>query len=341
MRRLSFAGLALVLAFGFQATADSPSASGLSAASNPEGERSEKGVVKASALRLRSGPSTRRRTLRILKRGTSMKVIGRQGNWLRVEVAGRTGYVYKKHVKVSTAPKPETSVEIVKITTPGIVGMLRGESGGGSSEEARHGTPSSGTESSGVLRSSNASRSESASHSSSARTINLPLGASEPVPGARTGGSVPGIRKIAASRSNYTRRSSRRITKIVLHTIEGSEDAGISWFRNPRAKVSAHYVVSYTGRVTQLMRDSDIAWHARGVNSSTIGIENEGYSGRNNWTAAQISKLASLVRFLCERHGIAKTRANIIGHYQVDPARRNDPGRYFPWDRFIAMVNGR
>ena len=154
--------------------------------------------------------------------------------------------------------------------------------------------------------------------------------------------AFPSVRWIAASSSNYTRRSSaRRINLIVIHTIEGSEAGCISWFQNPRARVSAHYVVSYTGRITQMVRDQDVAWHARNAgNTNGIGIENEGYAGRNNWTTAQLDALAGLVRGLCERYGIPKDRAHIKGHSEIPGNDHSDPGRYFPWDRFMQLVRG-
>jgi N-acetyl-anhydromuramyl-L-alanine amidase AmpD/uncharacterized protein YraI len=152
----------------------------------------------------------------------------------------------------------------------------------------------------------------------------------------------PPTRFIAANSGNYTARSSRGIDQIVIHTIEGSEAGAISWFQSSRSRVSAHYIVAHSGRITQMMRDSDRAWHAghSGTNSRSIGIENEGYAGRNNWTTAQYESLAALVRYLCNQYGIPKDRAHIFGHNEVPGAagRKSDPGRYFDWNRFMRMV---
>lgn len=151
----------------------------------------------------------------------------------------------------------------------------------------------------------------------------------------------PAVRWIAAHSSNFSRRSSRRIDHVVIHTIEGPESSGINWFQNPRANVSAHYIVSHTGRVTQMVRDQDVAWHAgvSDMNARSIGIENEGYAGRNDWTDIQYRKLAELTRSLCDRYGIPKDRTHIIGHSEVRRGKV-DPGRYFDWNRFMRLVRG-
>jgi uncharacterized protein YraI len=176
------------------------------------------------------------------------------------------------------------------------------------------------------------------------------LAATSGLVSAGTGGPVapapafgmPQVRQIPAYSGNYTHTSSRSITAIVIHTIEGSEDAGISWFRNPAARVSAHYVVSHAGRVTQMVPDMGRAWHAGNsyYNDHAIGIENEGYAQRNTWTTTQYNVLADLVRSLCDRYGIPKDRSHIIGHVEVPGATHDDPGPYFDWTRFMNLVRG-
>lgn len=148
----------------------------------------------------------------------------------------------------------------------------------------------------------------------------------------------PAVREIRAHTANYSARSSRPVRRFVVHTSEGSEASCIAWFRNPRARVSAHYVVSLQGRVTRMVPDMSVAYHARAYNADSIGIECEGYAGRNRWTTAQYQSLAALVRGLCDRYGIPKTRQFVIGHSEVPGSGKVDPGRFFDWSRFMALV---
>jgi N-acetyl-anhydromuramyl-L-alanine amidase AmpD len=152
----------------------------------------------------------------------------------------------------------------------------------------------------------------------------------------------PPARFVQANSSNYTKRHrARRITHVVLHTIEGSATSAQHWFRNRRAKVSAHYIVDFDGSLTQMVRDQDLAWHARGFNTSSIGIEHAGYAGRNQWTDAQYRGSARLTRWLCDTYGIPKDRKHIIGHVEVPrTTHKVDPGRYFNWDYYMRLVRG-
>jgi N-acetyl-anhydromuramyl-L-alanine amidase AmpD len=99
-------------------------------------------------------------------------------------------------------------------------------------------------------------------------------------------------REVRAHRANYSARSSRAIRSVVIHTSEGSEESAISWFRNPRSRVSAHYVVSFAGRITRVVPDMSVAYHARRYNADSIGIEAEGHAARDGWTAAQYARRA-------------------------------------------------
>lgn len=150
----------------------------------------------------------------------------------------------------------------------------------------------------------------------------------------------PQVREVRAHRANYSARSRRTIRRIVLHTIEGSEQSGLNTFRSPSSRVSAHYVVSTRGRITRVVPDMSIAFHVRHNNADTIGIENEGFARRNGWTTAQYEALARLVRALCDKYRIPKDRRHILAHSELDGRRRNDPGRYFDWTRFMALVRG-
>ena len=137
------------------------------------------------------------------------------------------------------------------------------------------------------------------------------------------------------------------ISMIVLH-YTGMESAGaaVARLRDPAAKVSAHYVVDEDGRVLRLVDEAKRAWHAGkahwrdidDVNSASIGIEivNPGHElGYRPFPDAQIEALIPLVAAIKQRHGI--TRGNIVGHSDVAPARKQDPGELFPWGQLARL----
>jgi uncharacterized protein YraI len=155
---------------------------------------------------------------------------------------------------------------------------------------------------------------------------------------ASAGASRPSWTWTPAYSGNYTASSSRTIDRIVIHTVEGSYQGCISWFRNPASNVSAHYVVSLRGDITKMLRDSDIGWHCRTWNYRAIGIENEGYAYRNTWTDAQYDALAHLVAYLCDLHNVPIDRTHIVGHVEVPGNTHTDPGPHFDWARFMRMV---
>jgi hypothetical protein len=134
----------------------------------------------------------------------------------------------------------------------------------------------------------------------------------------------------------------REIKYVVMHTVEGSYQGCISWFKNPKAKVSAHYVVAYDGRVTQFVREEDIAWHAgdKEYNRTSIGIEHEGYADKDGWTLAQYRASAAITAYYCRKYKIPADREHIISHQSITPKRRRDPGPHFNWDLYLALVRG-
>jgi N-acetylmuramoyl-L-alanine amidase len=137
------------------------------------------------------------------------------------------------------------------------------------------------------------------------------------------------------------------ISMIVLHyTGMADADAALARLCDPDAKVSAHYLVDEDGQVTRLVPEEKRAWHAgrshwRGVtdiNSASIGIEivNPGHEfGYREFPDAQIEALIPLVADIKDRHGI--TRGNIVGHSDIAPARKRDPGEFFPWGRLARL----
>jgi len=137
------------------------------------------------------------------------------------------------------------------------------------------------------------------------------------------------------------------ISMIVLHyTGMESAQAAIDRLRDPEAKVSAHYLVDEDGSILRLVDERHRAWHAgrshwRGVtdvNSASIGIEivNPGHEfGYRPFPEAQMGALIPLVAEIKERHSI--TRGNVVGHSDVAPARKQDPGELFNWHALARL----
>jgi N-acetylmuramoyl-L-alanine amidase len=137
------------------------------------------------------------------------------------------------------------------------------------------------------------------------------------------------------------------VSMIVLHyTGMESGPAAIDWLANPQSGVSAHYVVSEDGMVTRMVPEESRAWHAgrsywRGVtdvNSASVGIEivNPGHEfGYRPFPNEQVDAVIRLVHAIKDRHQI--TRGNIVGHSDIAPTRKQDPGELFPWERLARL----
>ncbi|MES2291239.1 MAG: N-acetylmuramoyl-L-alanine amidase [Pseudomonadota bacterium] len=134
---------------------------------------------------------------------------------------------------------------------------------------------------------------------------------------------------------------------IVLH-YTGMQDAAEAIHRltDPEAKVSSHYLVAEDGQVMHLVDEANRAWHAGrsrwreidDVNSASVGIEivNPGHEfGYRPFPEAQIEALIPLVADIKDRHAI--TRGNIVGHSDIAPTRKQDPGELFPWNRLAKL----
>ena len=141
----------------------------------------------------------------------------------------------------------------------------------------------------------------------------------------------------------------RRPVIIVIHATEqGSAEQSLRTLRtaNSKGKVSAHYLIGDDGRIYQLVADGDRAWHAGGgswgtitdLNSVSIGIEIDNEVGEA-YTEAQIASLLRLLEDLCTRLDIPKTQ--VIGHADLAPTRKRDPGSLFPWQRLADAGFGR
>ncbi len=140
------------------------------------------------------------------------------------------------------------------------------------------------------------------------------------------------------------------IDMVVLH-YSGMEtaDAALARLCDPAAKVSAHYLIGEDGAVRQLVAEERRAWHAgvawwRGlsdVNGRSLGIElvNPGHEfGYRPFAEAQMAALEDLARDILARHPIEAR--NVVGHSDVAPRRRMDPGELFDWPRLAAAGIG-
>ena len=88
----------------------------------------------------------------------------------------------------------------------------------------------------------------------------------------------------AAPTCNYSSRNGSPISAVTIHTVQGTYAGAISWGLNCNAQVSYHYVVrSSDGQVTQMVLESNKAWHVGNENGYTIGIEHEGYVSNAAW----------------------------------------------------------
>lgn len=152
-----------------------------------------------------------------------------------------------------------------------------------------------------------------------------------------------------ALRENYGGVRSKRIDAVILHTTEGTLRSAISWFQDPRAKVSAHYVIGQDGSVTQMVPDDHIAYHAGdgAVNGRSIGIEMAGYAAKaSTFTPQMMEAVINLCKSLSAKYGIPVQRGipGFAAHSDIPSAAARgkvDPGVYFPWDRFLDGVGGK
>ncbi len=137
---------------------------------------------------------------------------------------------------------------------------------------------------------------------------------------------------------------------IVLHyTGMQSGQAALERLCDPAAAVSAHYLIDEDGQLHRLVDDHYRAWHAgvsywqglSGVNGCSIGIElvNPGHEfGYRPFPEAQMVALEALLSLLVAKYRIAPDR--VVGHSDVAPTRKQDPGELFDWNRFAALGCG-
>tara|TARA_Y100000992_G_scaffold229545_1_gene160871 strand:+ start:76 stop:789 length:714 start_codon:yes stop_codon:yes gene_type:complete len=139
------------------------------------------------------------------------------------------------------------------------------------------------------------------------------------------------------------KRKAAEIKFVIIHyTGMQSEIESIIRLKSKKYKVSSHYIINRKGEVTQLVKDLHIAWHAgkskwkgfKDLNKDSIGIElvNKGHKfGYQKFTNFQIKSLVKLCKKLKKKYNIS--RKNFLGHSDIAPLRKIDPGEKFPWQK--------
>jgi N-acetylmuramoyl-L-alanine amidase len=130
---------------------------------------------------------------------------------------------------------------------------------------------------------------------------------------------------------------SRRVEFVIIHHTNEETTAGaLAALTDPQRKLSAHYLISRNGTIYQLVEERGRAWHAgesywggeSQLNNSSLGIELDN-NGQEPFAKAQIDALLALLADIKRRHRIPT--ANFLGHSDVSPRRKTDPGQHFPW----------
>jgi N-acetylmuramoyl-L-alanine amidase len=157
------------------------------------------------------------------------------------------------------------------------------------------------------------------------------------------------VKVIELPSPNHAARQSA-VDVLVLHYTEMALDDSLKALRDDRRpnRVSAHYVLAEDGTVYRLVPEDRIAWHAgrshwRGheaLNGTSIGIEIVNLHGdRHDYPEVQIAALIELCHGIIGRHPAIEPR-NVVGHSDIAPKRKDDPGLRFPWAKLAASGIG-
>lgn len=160
---------------------------------------------------------------------------------------------------------------------------------------------------------------------------------------------------------NYNARPSGSgggVQMVIIHTCEGSYSSCWSWLANSASGVSAHYVVNESGsEITQLVREASRAWHIGATydcslnssvlcglngtssNNFTVGIEHGGFASQTTFPAGQLDASARLSCDISQSNGIPRDRQHFVGHGQLQPYNRTDPGPNWPWTDYLNRIN--
>lgn len=159
------------------------------------------------------------------------------------------------------------------------------------------------------------------------------------------------FKKKAWKSENFGERAQGQAPSMLLIHYTGMEtsEAALEHLCDPASEVSAHYVIEESGALHALVPDEKRAWHAgqsywagdTDINSASIGIElvNPGAAfGYQDFPLAQMKRLEALTIDLIGKYDIAASR--VLGHSDVAPGRKIDPGEKFPWEALAARGIG-
>ncbi len=146
--------------------------------------------------------------------------------------------------------------------------------------------------------------------------------------------------------ANTTNFGMRKPNMVIIHfTAQNSCEQTLQTFTKPATQVSAHYVICKDGMLQHILNDYLRAWHAgvakwgnnNDINSTSIGVEIDN-NGMDSFSTAQLNTLYGVLAFLKKEYNIPT--ANFIGHSDVAPTRKPDPGILFPWKSLSAKGYG-
>ena len=160
------------------------------------------------------------------------------------------------------------------------------------------------------------------------------------------------MRKIANLSPNFNKKSRQKnkIKFVVIHyTGMQSEIVSLKRLTDKHSKVSAHYFIGKNGKIVQLVKENKVAWHAgkskwkkfRNLNKYSVGIElaNKGHEfGYERFSKKQINSLIILCLKLKRKYKLENL--DFLGHSDIAPLRKIDPGEKFPWERLSKFKIG-
>jgi uncharacterized membrane protein YgcG len=176
-------------------------------------------------------------------------------------------------------------------------------------------------------------------------------------PPSRTAGRTGDSSTVWTPSPNYNSRSGAGVDYVVIHACEGSYSGCWSWLTDSSSSVSSHYVVSSDGsEVRQLVDESQRAWHisasydcslngnqdcgtnGQSMNTISVGIEHAGYTSQTSWDKGLLARSAEIACGVTQRHGVPIDSYHIVGHGQLQPWNRSDPGSGWPWSSYLDQV---